>query len=101
MKCSLDLLSFPTSAPVELPQLDPLCPGLPVEELDQVVAGGAAHYQHAARAAHRGHGAAVLNLERARNDTDLICLKKLRRIASLSNSSLLNTCLMSLIGPVD
>ena len=38
-------------------------PGLPVEELDEVVAGGAAHHENPSRPADRRHRAAVLHLE--------------------------------------
>ena len=54
-----------SAAAVEATQLAPALPALPVEELDEVVAGGAPHPQHASRPADRRHGAAVLHLKGA------------------------------------
>ena len=52
-----------TSPPVEFPQRRPLCPGLPVEEFNDVVSGRAANDEDAAVAADGHNGATVLDLK--------------------------------------
>ena len=51
-----------SAAAVKATQLAPAVPCLPVEELDQVVTGGATYHQHASTPADQCHGAAVLHL---------------------------------------